>query len=47
MSQIKNQETKELLDLLHQQNCVLQEEDASKNKIIKIYAENQAATNQA
>ena len=41
----ENQESKELLDLIRQQNCVLQEENASKNKIIKTLVENQAAIN--
>ena len=39
----ENQESKELLDLIHQQKCVLQEENASKNAIIKILVENHAA----
>ena len=43
----ENQESKELLDLIRQQNCVIQEENASNNSIIKILVENQAAINQA
>ena len=38
----ENQESKELLDLIRQQNCVLQKENASKDGIIKILVENQA-----
>ena len=43
----ENQERKELLDLIRQQNCVLQEENASKNTIIKTLVENQTAINHA
>ena len=43
----ENQESKELLDLICQQNCILQEENASKNTIIKTLVENQAAINHA
>ena len=45
--QNENQESQELLDSLCLQNCVFQEENVSKNTTIKIFAENQAAINQA
>ena len=37
----------ELLDLISQQNCAVQEENASKNTTIKTLVENQAAITQA
>ena len=40
----ENRESMELLDLIRQQNCVLQEENASKNAIIKILVESKAAS---
>ena len=43
----KDQESKELPDLIRQQNCVLQEENRSENTIVKTSVKNQAATNQA
>ena len=39
----ENQDGKELPDLVHQQNFVLQKKNASKKTIIKILVENQAA----
>lgn len=44
MSKFKNenQEIKKLLDLIHQENWVLKEENASKNEINKMLVESQA-----
>ena len=44
MSKFKNenQELKKLLDLIHQENWVLKEENASKNEINKMLVESQA-----
>ena len=44
MSKFKNenQEIKKLLDLIHQENWLLKEENASKNEINKMLVESQA-----
>ena len=43
----KNRKSMELLDLISQQNCAVQEENASKTTTIKTLVENQAAITQA
>ena len=42
----ENQKHKELLYLIGQENCALQEKNVSKNAIIKILDENQPTINQ-
>ena len=43
----ENEENKELIDLICQENCLRQEENASKNTIVKTLVENHAAISQA